>query len=81
MVHVRINLDQGSLWSSEASLVTILDLLRIGIIDCKSQHDLVYCSLGIVSPPAFTFKRVVLLVFLSHHIFCYLLFRCVYYMR
>ena len=50
MVHVRINLDQGSLWSSEASLVTILDLLRIGIIDCKSQHDLVYCSLGIVSP-------------------------------
>ena len=50
MVHVRTNPDQGSLWSSEASLVTVLNLLQIGILDYKSQLDLVDCSLGIVSP-------------------------------
>ena len=39
---------QRSLRSSEPSLVTVLDLLRIGILDCKSQFDIVDCSFGIV---------------------------------
>ena len=80
MVHVRTDLDQGSLWSLEPSLVTTLDLLRIGILDCKSQLDIVDCSLGIVPLKFFTLKRVVSLVFRGHHILCYLPFHCVYFM-
>ena len=50
MVHVRTDPDQGSSWSLETSLVIVLDLLRIGILDCKSQLDIVDSSLGIVPP-------------------------------
>ena len=42
------DLDQGSLWSSELSLATMLELLRIDILDCESQLDIVDFSLGIV---------------------------------
>ena len=50
VVNVRIDPNQGSPWSSEPSLVIVLDLLRIGILDCKSQLDIVDSSLGIVPP-------------------------------
>ena len=47
----------------------MLNLLRIGILDYKSQLDIVNCSLGIVPTRFFfTMKRVVSLVFLGHHI-------------
>ena len=46
----------------------MLDLLRIGIVNCKSQFDIVDCSLGIVPPRFFTLKRVVSLVFLVYYI-------------
>ena len=49
-VHVRACPGQRSLRSSEPSLVIVLDLLRIGILDSKSQFDMVDCSLGIVPP-------------------------------
>ena len=77
MVHVRIDLDQGSLWSSEPSLVTVLELLRIGIFDCKSELNIVDFSLGIVPPKFFTSKQVVLLVFPSHH-FCVIYFSAMF---
>ena len=78
---MRIDPDQRSLWSSKPSLVTVLYLLQICILDCKSQLDIVDCSLGIVAPRFFfTLKRVVSLVFLGHYILCYLLFLCVCYM-
>ena len=48
MVLVRTDPDQGSLWSLEPSLVTVLDLLQIGILDYKSQFDIVDCPFGIV---------------------------------
>ena len=47
---MRIDPDQGNLWSSKPSLVIVLDLLCIGILDCKSQLDIMDCSLGIVPP-------------------------------
>lgn len=50
---MRIDPDQGCLWSSELSLVTVLGLLRIGILDCTSQLDIVDCSIGIVHPRFF----------------------------
>ena len=53
MVHARTNPDQRSSRISEPNLVTLLDLLRIGILDCKSQFDIVDCSLGIVPPDFF----------------------------
>ena len=53
-VHVRASLDQRSLRSSEPSLVIVLDFSRIGILDCKSQFDIVDCSLRIV-PSRFFF--------------------------
>ena len=53
MVHVRTNPNQRSLWSLEPSLVIVLDLLRIGMHDYKSQFDIVDCSLGIVPPKFF----------------------------
>ena len=66
---MRADPNQRSLRGSEANLVIVLDLLRIGInLDCKSQFYIVDCSLVIVSPKFFTLKRVVLLVFLGHHI-------------
>ena len=82
---MRTDSNQGSLWSLESSLVTVLDLLQIVILDCKSQLDIVDCSLGIVPPPPppgryFTLKQVVSLIFLGYHILCYLLFRCICYM-
>ena len=76
MVHVRTDPDQRSLRISEPNLLTLLDLLRIGILDCKSQFDIVDCSLGIVSPRFFSLKRTVSLVFFGHRIFCHLDFRC-----
>ena len=77
---MRASLDQRSPRSSEPSLVIVLDLLRIGILDCKSQFDIMDCSLGIVPPKFFILKQVVSLVFLGHHILCYLDFRYVCYM-
>ena len=66
---MRADPNQRSLRGSEANLVIVLDLLRIGInLDCKSQFYIVDCSLVIVSPKFFTLKRVVLLVFLGRHI-------------
>ena len=53
MVHVRTNPNQRSLWSLEPSMVTVLDLLQIDILDCKSQFDILDCSLGIVAPRFF----------------------------
>ena len=53
-----------------------INLLRIDILNCKSQLDIMDSSLGIVFPKFFTLKQVVSLVFLSHHILCYLVFRC-----
>ena len=49
-VHVRASLHQRSLRSLEPSMVIVLDLLRIAIIDCKSQFDIVDFSLGILHP-------------------------------
>ena len=63
MVHVRIDPDQRSLRISEPNLVTLLDLLRIGILDCKSQFDIVDCSLGIVPPHVFALKLVCFISF------------------
>ena len=60
---MKVDLDQRSLRSSEPSLVTVLDLLLIGILDHKSQFNIVDCFLGIVPPRFFTLKRVVSLVF------------------
>ena len=77
---MRESPDQRSLRDSELSLVTVLDLLRIGILDCKSQFDIVDCSLRIVPPRFFTLKHVILLVFLGHHISSYLNFHYVCYM-
>ena len=74
---MRTDPDQRSLWSLEPNLVTVLDLLQISILDYKSQFDIVDCSLGIVPPRFFILKQVVSLVFLGHHILCYLLFHCV----
>ena len=74
---MKVDPNQRSLRSSEPSLVTVLDLLRIGILDYKSQFDIVDCSLGIVPLRFFILKQVVSLVFLGHHILCYLLFHCV----
>jgi len=54
VVHVKVDLDQRSLRSSEPGLVTVLDLLRIGILDYKSQFNIVDCFLGIVPPRFFT---------------------------
>ena len=51
---MKVDPNQRSLRSSEPSLVTVLDLLRIGILDCKSQFDIMDCSLGIV-PTRFCF--------------------------
>ena len=45
---MRIDPDKRSLRNLEFNLVTVLNLLQIGIIDCKSQFDIVNCSLGIV---------------------------------
>ena len=59
---------------SQLSLITMLNLLRIDILNCKSQLDIVDCSLGIVPLKFFTLKRVVSLVFRGHHILCYLPF-------
>ena len=73
---MRTDPDQRNLWSSELSLVTVLDLLQIGIFNCKSQFDIVDYSLGIVHLRFFTLQQVVLLVFLGHHTLCYLLFQC-----
>ena len=53
---MRVNPNQRSLRSSELSLVTVLDLLQIGILDCKSQFDIVNCSLRIDPPKFFTLK-------------------------
>ena len=75
-VYVRASLHQRSLKSLEPSMVIVLDLLWIGIIECKSQFDIVDFSLGIVHPGIFTLKQVVSLVFLGHHILWYLLFLC-----
>ena len=50
---MRTDPNQRSLWSLEPSLVTVLDLLQIGILDSKSQFDIVDCSLGIVPPRFF----------------------------
>ena len=77
---MRTDLDQGNLWSSKPSLVIVLDLLRIGILDCKSQLDIVDCFLEIIPLKFFTLKRVVSLIFLSYHILCYLFLCCVCYM-
>ena len=77
---MRASPNQRSLRSLEPSLVTVLDLLRIGILDCKSQFDIVDCSLRIVPPRFFTLKHVILLVFLGHHILSYLNFRYICYM-
>ena len=51
---MKVDPNQRSLRSSEPSLVTVLYLLRIGILDCKSQFDIMDCSLGIV-PTRFCF--------------------------
>ena len=74
---MRADLDQRSLRSSKPNLVTMLDLLHIGILDCKSQFDIVDCSLGTILSRFFALKRVISLVFMGHHILCYVLFRCV----
>ena len=57
---MRTNPDQRSFWSLEPSLVTVLDLLRIDILDYKSQFDIFDCSLWIVVPRFFTLKQVTL---------------------
>ena len=66
---------------SQLSLITMLNLLRIDILNCKSQLDIVDCSLGIVPPRFFALNRVISLVFLNYHFLCYLLFLYVCYMR
>ena len=50
MGNVRVDPDQRSMRNSEPNLVVVLDLLRIGILDFKSQFDIVDCSLRIVPP-------------------------------
>ena len=77
---MKEDLDQNSLRSLKPSLVIVLDLLRIDILDCKSQVDIVDFSLEIVPPRFFTLKQVVSLVFLGHHILCLLDFCRVCYM-
>ena len=42
-VHVRASPHQRSLRSLELSLIAMLDLLRIDILDYKSQFDIVDC--------------------------------------
>ena len=74
---MKANSDQRSLRSSKPNLVNVLELLHVGILDCKSQFDIVDYSLGIIPLKFFALKRVVSLLFLSHHFLCYLLFRCV----
>ena len=78
VVHVRTSSKSRKSVESEPSLVTVLDLLGIDILNCKSQLDIVDCFLAIIPPKFFTMKRVVSLVFLSHHILCHLIFRCIY---
>ena len=53
MSNVRVDPDQRSMRNSEPNLVVVLDLLRIGILDFKSQFDIVDCSLRIVPPKFF----------------------------
>ena len=48
-VHVRAYQHQRSLRGSELSLVTIVKFtIQIDILDCKSQFDIIDCSLGII---------------------------------
>ena len=79
VVHVRIRSKSRKSVELEPSLITVLDLLRIKILNYKSQLAIVNCSLGMVPPRLFILKRVVSLVFLGHHILCYLLFCYVFY--
>ena len=52
---MRADPDQRNM-SLEHNLVTVLDLLQIGILDCKSQFDIVDRSLGIIPSKFFTLK-------------------------
>ena len=48
-VHVRAYQHQRSLRGSELSLVTIVKFtIHIDILNCKSQFDIIDCSLGII---------------------------------
>ena len=74
---MKVDPNQRSLRSSEPSLVTVLDLLRIGILDCKSQFDILDCSLGIVPTRVFFFFTLTLICFIGFpRSSCYLLFQC-----
>ena len=53
---MRADSDQRSLRSSKRNLVTVLDLLHVGILDCKSPFDIVDYSLGIISLKFFALK-------------------------
>ena len=77
MVHVRTDLDQGNLWSSKPSLVIVLDLLRIGILDCKSQLDIVDCFLEIIPPQVFYLKTSCFIDFSkSSHLMLFIFMLC-----
>ena len=53
---MRADSNQRSLRSSNPNLVTVLDLLHVGILDCKSQFDIVDYSLGIIPSEFFALK-------------------------
>ena len=53
VVHVRTSSKSRKSVESEPSLVTVLDLLRIDILNCKSQLDIVDCFLAIIPPQIF----------------------------
>ena len=77
---MRANPNQRSLRSSELSLVTVLDLLQIGILDCKSQFDIVNCSLGIVPPRFFSLKLICFISFpRSSHLMLFSFSLCMIY--
>ena len=74
---MRTHLDQGNLWSSKPSLVIVLDLLRIGILDCKSQLDIVDCFLEIIPPQVFYFKTSCFIDFSkSSHLILFIFMLC-----
>ena len=52
---MKVDPNQRSLRSLKPSLVIVLDLLRIGILDYKSQFDIVDCSLGTIPTRLFLF--------------------------